>query len=158
MPPVAGLLVLRDVSGRSGVYRQEICPDEASSTTSSTILPSYLCPPAHHVIFPQQAACFALMIIHDITSSLFHNHPFLSFSLVDCFDLEILLVILQRFLAIDFGFMDNIDFIGFFCFTDLAALEYFLVFMGFWDELNLDRIATTRYDLDHDNYDNHSTK
>ena len=79
MPPVAGLLVLRDVSGRSGVYRQEICPDEASSTTSSTILPSYLCPPAHHVIFPQQDACFALMIIHDIPSSLFHSHPSLFF-------------------------------------------------------------------------------
>ena len=116
--PVAGLLVLRDVSGRSGVYRQEICPDEASSTTSSTILPSYLCPPAHHVIFPQQDACFAPMIVHDIPSSLF-----LSFSFIDCFYLEILLTIFQRFLAIDFGFMDHIDFIGFFCFTDLAALE-----------------------------------
>ena len=90
------------------------------------------------------------MIIHDIPSSLF-----LSFSLIDCFYLEILLTILQRFLAIH---MNHIDFIGFFCITDLAALEYFLVFMGFWDELNLDRIATTRYDLDHDNYDNHSTK
>ena len=58
------------------------------------------------------------MIVHDIPSSLF-----LSFSFIDCFYLEILLTILQRFLAIDFGFMDYIEFIGFFCFTDLAALE-----------------------------------
>ena len=41
--------------------------------------------------------------------------------------MEILLIILQRFLAIDFGFMDHIDFIGFFCFTDLAALEIYLI-------------------------------
>ena len=59
-------------------------------------------------------------------------------------------------MVIEFGFVDHIEFIGFFCFTDLAALAYFLFFMGFWDELNLDRIATTRYD--HDNYDNQSTK
>ena len=66
------------------------------------------------------------------------------------------MTILQRFLAIDFGFMDNIDFIGFFCFTDLAALGYFFVFMCFWDELNVDRVAATWYDLDH--YDNQTNK